>query len=263
MKKVYFFIAVLTLFGAVMSGETAGKDSTAGAQAAAPQQPADTSSGLSLWEVGGGYFSMPYYKHTVEVAINGWYEPEDQGLSIYGSYAFTDNFTLKLEVPFAFSDPVMGSFKITGLFGKQWEAGDAALAGDLSLETFFGESPEIFPALGVNAAKRWGIFALLGRISGGPEVFLDSAGGYDIRGEAEIAPFVYTGQIGMVGLPVIYEYTSGDSGGSALNIGLDWELYLPLNISLNAVPRYEILNGDFLKGEGFSIWFGISWMYIP
>jgi hypothetical protein len=259
MKHFYGCVALLMVSTAVIGGETAGNDSAAPPQVASAsvssQQSCDTSSGLSLWEVGGMYFSIPYSKHTIEADINGWYEPGAPGISIYGSYAFTDNVTLKLEVPFAFSEPVTQSFKITGLFGKQWEAGIATVSGDLSLETYYGDSPEIIPALGFNGARRWGIFALLGRISGGADVYLDTAGGYEWRGEAEIGPFIYTGQIGMVGLPVMYEYTYGES---ALNIGIDWELYLPLNISLNVVPRYEVLNGG-----GLSAWFGVSWMLTP
>lgn len=213
------------------------------------------SSGLSLWEVGGMYFSMPYAKHTIEVDINGWYESDEPGLSPYGSYAFTDDFTMKVEVPFAFSKPVMKSFRITGLFGKQWGKSDAVLSGDLSLESYTGESARIIPNMGVNGALRKGIFAFLGRVSGGTDIYFNAGKKSALRIESEIAPFIYTGRIGMVGVPVIYEYTYGKS---TLNVGVDLELYLPVNISLYVVPRYEALTSRDL-----SLWFGLTWMRIP
>jgi hypothetical protein len=65
---------------------------------------------------------------------------------------------------------------------------------------------------------------------------------------------VYTGEIGMIGVPVMYEY----DGASALNVALDWELYLPAGFSLSLVPRYEV------AGEsGFSFWASLAWMIEP
>jgi hypothetical protein len=213
---------------------------------------------FSLWETGGMYFCVPYGKGTTEVDLNAWHEDGAPGFSLYGSYAFSDNTTLKLDVPFSFeASPYIQGAKITGLFGMQGKEGDVSLSGDVNLEYYSGEGwSDVTPTLGFNAAKRWGMFALLARIGGGISWYTEnnqtSSGG---AGEAEAGPFFYTGDFGMVGLPLMFEYGDNES---TVNCALDWEIYLPGGFSLWVVPRYEVSGSS-----GFSIWTGIAWMKMP
>jgi hypothetical protein len=212
---------------------------------------------LSFWETGGMYFCVPYEKGTLEFDVNLWYEDDEPGLSLFGSYAVTDHFTLKLDVPATFVSPFFSGFKASALYGMQNESSDLTLSGDVNMGCYFGEGwSEFAPTVGFNAGKRWGIFALIGRISGGLDAFTEADETVVTKiGEAEISPFLYTGDFGMVGTPLMMEY-AGDF--LSVNIGLDVEIYLPLGISLNFVPRYEV------RGEsGLSVWAGISWMHIP
>jgi hypothetical protein len=215
-------------------------------------------SDLSLWETGGMYFCVPYAKGTVESDLNVWHEDGVPGYSLYGSYAFSDKFTLKLETPFEFqTSPYLQGFKATGLYGMQSKTGDRTLSIDGNFEYRIGEDwKELIPSIGCNAAKRWGRFAMLARISGGVSLYSDSSGS-STGGvcEIEAAPFMYTGDLGMVGSPLMFEYSYGET---SVNLALDWELYLPGGISLWVVPRYEVVGGS-----GFSVWTGIAWMRIP
>lgn len=225
-------------------------------QEARPDVPSSDDD-LSLYEVGGMYFGMPYAKGTAEVDVNFWYEDESPGISLYGSYAFTDHLTFKLEVPAQFEQPIVSGFKATGIFGILNDAGSFSLSADLSGECYFGDKwQDIIPTLGLNIASRHGIFAVLGRMSGGCDLYFESgSGSYEAIASAECGPFVYTKDFGMVGVPVIYDWSSD---GPALNIGLDWELYLPANFSFSIVPRVNVLdNGKF------SIWGSFAWMYAP
>jgi hypothetical protein len=177
-------------------------------------------------------------------------------MSLYGSYSLSDRLTLKLDLPAAFDEPpYFQGFKAPGLYGMQNENGDLTFSGDLNLEYYLGEGwNEIIPTIGFNTGKRWGTFALLGRISGGIDSYTESGSTTTTAiGEAEIGPFVYTGEIGMIGTPLMVEYVDEYA---SVNIALDWEIYLPFNLSLWIVPRYEV------RGEsGFSVWTGIAWMH--
>lgn len=209
-------------------------------------------SDLSLWETGGMYYCMPYQKGTIEVDYNYWYEDDASGMSLYGSYALNDKVTLKLELPGDFSTSVFSGGKLTALYGCTYS--DQSLSIDLNAEFYKGEDwLDGFIFSGVNIGVRNGTLAVLGRLSGGAERYTESAL-VDISPifEAEIAPFIYTGTIGMIGAPLMAEYRSNEF---SLNIALDMELYLPKSISLWVVPRYEIIGSS-----GFSVWTGIAWM---
>jgi hypothetical protein len=214
--------------------------------------------GLSLWETGGMYFSVPYGKGTEEIDLNAWHEDGAPGFSLYGSHAFSDNSTLKLEVPFSFeSAPYVNGVKVSGLFGLLSREGTMSLSGDANLEYLSGEGwQDVKPTLGCNFGKRWGTFALLTRISGGVSRQTENnRTSSDGVFEAEAGPFIYTGDFGMVGLPLMFEYGDNES---SVNCALDWEIYLPGGFSLWVVPRYEVMGGS-----GFSIWNGIAWMKTP
>jgi hypothetical protein len=209
---------------------------------------------LQLWETGGMYFGLPYTKGTVEADYNFWHEDGSPGMSLYGSYAFTDNFTLKLEVPGEFESPVFYGAKVTALLGQTDTSGGWTVSADFSAEAYGGEKwSDITAIAGVNGGRRWGAFALLGRLSGGAERYREE-GEPDITAifEGEVGPFVYTGDFGMAGIPVMTEYRYSSF---SMNIALDWEIYLPFSISLWFVPRYEVLGES-----GFSIWCGVAWM---
>jgi hypothetical protein len=215
------------------------------------------SADLSFWETGGMYFCVPYTKGTLEFDYNLWYEDDAPGMSLFGSYAVTDHFTLKLDVPATFVSPFLSGFKASGLYGMQNEPTDLTLSGDVNMECYFGQGfSEFAPTVGFNAGKRWGIFALIGRASGGIDAYTEADATVVTKiGEAEISPFIYTGEFGMVGTPLMLEYADDFL---SINIALDWEIYLPFGISLNIVPRYEVRGGS-----GLSVWAGISWMRIP
>lgn len=184
-------------------------------------------SGLSIWETGGMYFCMPYGKGTDEVDLNAWYEDGAPGFSLFGSHAFSDNATLKLEVPFSFeSTPYFQGVKVSGLLGKSGAEGDMTLSGDANMEYSFGEGwRDVMPTLGCNFGKRWGTFTLLTRLSGGFSWYTENNRAvYGGLCEAETGPFFYTGDFGMLGLPLMVEYVNNES---AVNGALDWEIYLP------------------------------------
>jgi hypothetical protein len=209
---------------------------------------------LSLWETGGMYFSIPYKKGTMEFDYNYWNEDKLSAMSLYGGYAVSDNLTLKLEIPAAFSKPIFSGFKATGLWGRQGSSGDHTLSLDGNLEWYGGSGgSDLMLSIGGNAARRWGIFAALGRASAGVERYAEGTS-VDVTpvGEAELGPFLYTGSIGMIGIPLMAEYRSREI---TINAAADLELYLPFSISLWIVPRYELKGGS-----GFSIWAGIAWM---
>jgi hypothetical protein len=215
-------------------------------------------SDLSLWETGGMYFCVPYSRGSTEVDLNAWHEDKAPGYSLYGSYAFSDHSTLKLEVPVSFeSSPYVQGMKVTELYGIQVKGGDRTLSGDANVEYYFGEGwNQFIPTIGCNAAKRWGTFALLSRIGGGVSILTEnSKTSFGRAAEAEVGPFIYTGDLGMIGLPLMFEY--GDNEAS-VNCAIDWELYLPKGFSLWIVPRYEV-HGN----SGFSIWTGIAWLKTP
>lgn len=210
-------------------------------------------SDLSLWETGGMYFGMPYQKGTIEVDYNYWYEDDAPGMSLYGSYALNDKVTLKLELPGDFGTSVFSGCKITGLYGCT--SSDQSVSIDLNAEFSKGDNWfDGFIFSGVNIGVRNGTIAVFGRLSGGAERYAESTL-VDISPmlEIEIAPFMYTGTMGMVGIPLMAEYRSNEF---SFNVALDAELFLPKSISLWIVPRYEIAGSS-----GFSIWTGIAWVY--
>jgi hypothetical protein len=71
---------------------------------------------LSLQKTGGMYFGAPYKQGMIELDCNFWYEDKLSALSLYGSYACSDNLTLKLEIPAAFTSLILSGFKAIGLF---------------------------------------------------------------------------------------------------------------------------------------------------
>lgn len=215
--------------------------------------------GLSLWETGGMYFCVPYNTGATEVDLNAWHEDGASGYSLYGSYAFSENVTIKLEIPSSFESSPL---KITGLFGMQNPGGDMTLSGDINAGYSYGEGwSDYVPTLGCNAGIRLGVLALLSRLSAGAHIYRErNQVSIDSVCEAEVGPFIYTGDFGMVGLPIMFEYGGDETAlnGSAVNCALDWELYLPGGFSLWVVPRYEVRGSS-----GFSIWTGIAWMRMP
>jgi hypothetical protein len=213
---------------------------------------------LSLWETGGMYFCIPYGRGTAEIDLNYWYEDNTPGYSLYGSYAFSDKLTLKAEAPFDFwSAPFFQSMKVTGLYGILTKKGDFTLSGDANFDFGFGEEGRVvIGTIGGNLGKRWGSFALLTRTDGGVSMVPGSGGkSPNGVGEVEAAPFMYTGNLGIVGLPLMFEY--GDRAAS-VNVAFDWELFLPKGFSFWLVPRYEVIGSS-----GFSVWTGVAWMRFP
>jgi hypothetical protein len=209
---------------------------------------------LKLWETGGMYFGIPYTKGTIEFDYNVWYEDRLPGMSLYGSYAFSDNLTVKFELPAEFELPVFYGGKGSVVLGRLSSLGDQTVSFDFSGEVYGGAWwSDCVLIAGVNGARLWGKFALLGRVSAGSEWYgendtIDLSG----LGETEIGLFRYTGDFGMVGIPIMTEYRMEYF---SINVALDWELYLPHSLSLWLVPRYEVLGES-----GFSLWCGVAWM---
>jgi len=209
---------------------------------------------LKLWETGGMYFGIPYTQGTIEVDYNAWYEDRFPGMSLYGSYAFTDNVTAKLELPAEFELPVFYGGKGSFVFGRLSSVGDKTVSSDFSGEVYGGAGwSDFIVTYGINGGQRWGKIALLGRISAGAEWYSESDTISLLGlGEAEVGLFRYTGDFGMIGIPIMAEYRMESF---SINVALDGELYLPHSLSLWLVPRYEVLGES-----GFSIWCGVAWM---